>query len=145
MVSAVATNHLRCQMAFRNYDFDPDSTNATDVAWVPMKDFASFMATFTRTIGAGNLTGFKILANSQPDGSGTDVEVKVHPLTDQPNALMDQIHLECSAEEIAHLGEDLAYVSANIQFATATDEGVVSYHRGDPRYKKDGLTADIVA
>ena len=38
-----------------------------------------------------------------------------------------------------------AAVSANVEFATATDEGVVVYIRTDARFAKDGLTADIVA
>ena len=38
-----------------------------------------------------------------------------------------------------------AGVSVQVEFATATDEGVVTYVRWGPRFAKDGLTADIVA
>lgn len=148
MASSVATNHLRCNLAVQNYDFDPDATTATDIAWVDLRDYRSFMAGFTRTVGTSNLTGFKILANSESDGSGTDYEIKVYSGS-EPNALMDQVWLECSAEEIADIGDAagvyLRYVSANVQVATGTDEAVITYVRADPRYAKEDLTADIIA
>jgi len=77
------------------------------------------------------------------------VEVIAHAVGSQPNALNDQIWLECTAEEIAALGDaagvDLRYVSADVEFQTSTDEGVVYYERSGARFPQSGLTADIVA
>ena len=99
--------------------------------------------------GVGAVDGFKILANTKEDGSGTDVAVKVHALAAQPDAVGDQIWLEVTAEEVRQACTDAgvvpAAVSANVEFATATDEGVVTYIRWGPRFAKDGLTADVVA
>ncbi len=132
------------------YDFDPDVDTAVDVAWVDMQNYRTFQVGFFRTIGTGNLDGFRILANSSPTGAGTDVVVKVHAIASQPNAVGDQIWLECQAEEVMQEANDAGvtgarYVSASLEFATSTDEGVVLYELGSPRFAYDHLTADIVA
>lgn len=147
--SVQATNRFRANNAVRLYDFDPDSANATDVAWVPFKDFFGLVVGFFRTIGVGAVDGFKILANTAADGSGTDVEVKAKTISAQPDAVGDQIWLEVTAEEVRQACTDAglvpAAVSASVEFSTATDEGVVTYIRWAPRFAKDGLTADVVA
>ena len=144
-----ATEKLFSSAAIKMYDFDPDSADAVDIAWVDMRDYENFACAFFRTIGTGALDTFKILANTASDGSGTDRVIKTHAVASEPNALGDQIFLECSAEEIAQTGadnsEDLRYVTASVEFATSTDEGVVLYERFNPRFAKTGLTADIVA
>lgn len=149
MASTQTTKKLSANLKVQSLDFDPDGTGATDVAWRDMQDYGSFMAIFTRKIGTGNVSSFKILANDKADGSGTDVEIKAHAIGSQPDALNDSLVLECSAEEIGALGDangvDLRYVSASIAFATGTDEGQVTYVFGDPRHARAGLTADAVA
>ena len=150
MASPVSHEHLSSCLAVRSYDFDPDTTSAVDVAWVDMRDFSNFLVGFMRTVGTSNLDTFKIIANSASDGSGTDVEIVAHAVGSEPDAVEDQLYLECSAEQIAQEGadagiEDLRYVSAQVKFATATDEGVVTYIRKASRHKYDGLTADVVA
>ena len=148
-VSVQSTNRFRANNAVRLYDFDPDGVNPVDVAWVPFRDFYGLLVGFFRTIGTGAVDGFKILANTKEDGSGTDVEVKAHALGSQPDAVGDQVWLEVTAEEVRQACTDAgvvpAAVSASVEFATATDEGVVTYIRWGPRFAKDGLTADIVA
>lgn len=144
MASSVATQKLTANIAVTHYDFDPDTTSATDIAWVDMRNFGHFMCSFFRTVGTANAT-FKILANSASDGSGQDVEVKVHALGAQPNAVGDYVFLECTAAEIAALGANLRYVSANVSVATGTDEGVVTYIRSLPRNAYASLSADAVA
>lgn len=134
--------------AYRLYDFDPDATTVTEIAWVDMRDFECFGATFFRTIGTSAVT-FKIMANSESDGSGTDVDIAAHAVGDEPDALSDQIHLECSAEQLAGnsttASGELRYVTAVVSVATNTDEGVIAYYRARARFERDGLTADIVA
>jgi hypothetical protein len=129
------------------YDLDPDATTATDVAWVDMSEWYHFRFLFIRTVGTSALTA-KIFANSAANGSGTDITVKTLTLAAQPDALVDMIQGEYTADDIA--AADVAngtarYVTANLTFATGTDEGVVVYERFGPRNATSGLTADIVA
>lgn len=145
MASTVATEKLTANIAVTHYDFDPNVDSAVDVAWVDLRDFGHFMCSFFRTVGTGDVDGFKILANSASDGSGTDVEIKVHALGSQPNAVGDYVFLECTAAEIAALGSNLRYVSASLEFATSTDEGVVTYIRGLPRHARTDLSVDTIA
>lgn len=145
MVSAQQNQKLRSQLKVLQFDFDPDGTDPVDVSWQDMRDYGRLLVGFFRTVGTGNLDTFNIIANSQADGSGGDVVVKSHAVAAEPNAVGDYIFLECTAQELAALGTDLRYVSAQLEFATGTDEGVVTYIFGDPRWQRDGLTADVVA
>jgi hypothetical protein len=148
MASTRDIQKIRANIAIKAFDFDPDATSLTDVGWIDMLGFESFMATFVRTIGASAIV-FKILANDKSDGSGTDVIVKTKTVSAEPDAVGDQIHLEVNAEEIREAcdaaGVDGRYVSAQISLATATDEGVVIYTRFNAKRPAADLTADIVA
>jgi DUF971 family protein len=145
MASTVTTAKLSQNLKITQYDFDPDGTSAVDVAWVDMRDFGVFMFSFFRTVGTSDVT-VKIYANSASDGSGTDVEVKswTNAAFGDPDLLGDYAFGECTAEEIAALGSDLRYVSVNLTFATGTDEAVVTYIRGNPRFSYSGLSANNI-
>ncbi len=145
MAVATASAKFFANAAMQSYDFDPDSADATDVAWVDMRDYGLFACSFVRTVGTGALDGFTILANTASDGSGTDVEIKAHAVGSEPNAAGDQLFLECTAEEIKTAGANYRYVSASCEFNTDSDEGVVVYIRSQPRFPADALTADVVA
>lgn len=140
-------SHLLDNLKIQGYDFDPDATTATEIAWFDLRDFEEFVAGFFRTIGTSNVT-FKIMANTASDGSGTDVDIVTYS-GDEPNAVGDQIYLETSAKQVAQKGTDagvdgLRYVTAVASVATGTDEGVVTYvAKGNRGY--DGLTSDIIA
>lgn len=142
MAVATSTDKSSSNMAITQYDFDPDGTSATDIAWVDMRDYACFICSFFRTVGTGTLA-YTILANSESDGSGSDVEIKSGSAV--PNALGDYAFLECTAEELASAGSNLRYVTMNLTFGTGTDEGVVTYVRHSPRFAKSGLTADNIS
>lgn len=150
MASSVSTDKLFTTHAIASYDFDPDSTAATDVAWVDLRDYSNFavVAMTSATTGDGP-AAFKILANPNSDGSGTDVEVKAHAVGSKPDAVGDYLVLECTAEEIAELASDnssaLRYVSANIAMSTTADEAVVTYIRTGARFQHDGMTADYIS
>jgi len=144
MAVATASDKILSSNAIQLYDFDPNGTAAVDIAWVDMRDFQNFACVFARTIGTGAVT-FAILGNTASDGSGTDVTIKTHPVTFEPDMLMEQIWLECTADELASFGADYRYVSASVSVATATDEGVVGYVRAGPKFAQSGLTADIVS
>lgn len=144
MASGQSSDKLLSNLAITHYDFDPDGTDAVDVGWVDMRDFSHFACSFFRTVGTSALDTFTIIANPESDGSGTDVNVKTHAVGSEPNALGDYLFLECTAEEIGALGSTLRYVSAACEFATGTDEGVVTYIRKGKR-SYDALSADTVA
>jgi len=142
MAVATSTDQSSSIMAITQYDHDPDATSAVDVAWVDMRDYGKFIASFFRTVGTSALT-YKILANSASDGSGSDVEIKSGSAA--PDAVGDYAFLECTAEELLSAGTDLRYVTLNLTLATGTDEGVVTYIRSCPRHSYAGLTSDSIA
>jgi hypothetical protein len=147
MAVATAFQSIQAENQVTAYDFDPNSTNATDVAWVDMRDFDSILIGFFRTIGVSDLT-FAVLANDVSNGSGTDVTVKSVTLAAQPNAVGDHVWTEVSASEIRQAcevaGVNGRYVSASFAFGTNTDEGVGIYIRRALQ-KKLNLTTDVVA
>lgn len=152
MASPQASDKLGSNMAVKMYDHDPaDSTVATDVDWVDMRDFENFMVkTMASALTGVGVNAFTILANAESDGSGTDITVKTHAVGSAPDAVGDQLVLECTAEEIAQEAADAGvanarYVSASLTCANAADENVVVYIRAGCKRAYDGLTADIVA
>lgn len=147
MAVATDSNKILANMAMTFYDFDPGDTAVTEIAWVDMRDFSNIAVSFVRTIGTGAIT-FDLIANDQSDGSGTDTVIKTHAVASEPNALMDTIWLEATADEIGAGGTGPArYVTARVSTATGTDEGVVFYNRDTRggRFAHDALTADIIA
>lgn len=149
MASAVTTDFLSSRLKVLVFDFDPDNTVPVDVSWQDMRDFGAVLMTLHRSVGTGTVVAFKILANSQSNGSGTDAEVKVHALGTAPDAVGDHISLECLASELQPLSTvttgKLRYVSANIDLATSTDECNVVYVFAIPRFAFGGLTSDVIA
>lgn len=148
MAVATANEKITANCKITQYDHDPNATTATDVAWVDMGGYGSFLVSFFRTVGTSNLT-FSILANSESDGSGTDVTVKTKTLDGvQPDAVGDYTFLEVTEQEVKQAGvdagQDVRYVSANLTLATGTDEGVVTYVLDKPRFAYSGLTEDNI-
>lgn len=148
MASPQASDKLLSNLAVTHYDFDPDATTATEIAWVDMRDFESIAVSFFRTVGTGTLS-MTIIANAASDGSGTDVTIKADPSL-SPDATGDYIFLECTAEEIAQEAADagvdnVRYVTAVCTFGTGTDEGVVTYIRGNPKRAYDSLSSNSIA
>ena len=148
MASAVTTEYLSSVLKVMSFDFDPDNTVPTDVSWQDMRDFNAVLMQVFHSVGTGTIVAFLLLANDQSNGGGTDVTVKTHALTNQPDAVGDYIHLECLASELPPLnpaGLKLRYVSANIDPNVSTDEFVVVYVFGQPRFAYSGLTAESIA
>lgn len=148
---AVATDFqdLRANLQVTAYDFDPNATTATDVAWVDMRDSSAILIGFFRTIGTGATT-LSVLANAQSDGGGTDVTVKTKVLTSaEPNAVGDYTWIEVSQADIAQAAAEagvtgVRYVSASVSVATGTDEAVIIYIR-KPKHAKLNCTADNIS
>ena len=148
MASAVTTDYLSSVLKIMSFDFDPDNTVPADVSWQDMRDFNAVLMQVFHSVGTGTIVSFSLLANAQSNGGGTDATVKTHPLTAQPDAVGNYIHLECLADELPPLnpaGEKLRYVSANIDPNVSTDEFVVVYVFGQPRFAFEGLTAENTA
>ena len=145
MASTITTEKLSTTLKVEQFDLDPGATTLTDVSFVDMRDFENFFCSFTRTVGTSVIV-FNLIANPESDGSGTDVIIKTSTFAaGQPNLVGDNIFLEMTAEEIVGLGTALRYVSANISFATGTDEAVVTYIRGGARYPQEALSVETVA
>jgi hypothetical protein len=144
MASIQASEHIASRNAIQLYDFDPDATTATDVGWVDLSGFSGFLAGLFHSVGTGNVTSFILQASASSDGS-SPVTVKSHAIGTQPDAVGDQIFLECTANEIAALGTHLRYVNAKIALGTSTDECVVVYVRSAGRFAADALTTDVIA
>jgi len=135
-------NKLKTELAVKSYDFDPGATTETVIAWVDMRDFGNFLVSFFRTIGTGAVT-LSIKASTVAAGT-SPVTVVTHAVASEPNAVGDQIFLECGINDILSAGSGLRYVSAVVSVATGTDEGVVTYVRGNGCKAAD-LTADVIA
>ena len=152
MASPQSSDKLLSNLAITQYDFDPDADTAVDVAWVDMRDFENFAFSFFRTVGTSALDTVKILANADSAGGGTDVEIKTwtNAAFGDPDAVGDYAFGECTAEEIAQEASDagianVRYVSVQLEFATSTDEAVVTYVRGGAKRAYDGLSANSIA
>ena len=152
MASPQASGKLFSNMAQYAYDHDPaNSTVATDIAWVDMRDFQNFaVLLFTSSLGGNGPTAFTIIANADSAGGGTDVVIKSHAVGSAPDAVGDFLVLECTAEEIAQEASDAGvanarYVSAKVTCQHTDDEAVVVYTRAGAKRAADGLTADVVA
>jgi hypothetical protein len=125
------------------YDFDPNATSATAIAWVDMLDFDSLLVAFVRTIGTSALTF--IIQGSASSNGASPVTVKTITLAAEPDAVGDVVFGEADVNDMLAAGTDLRYLSATLTVATGTDEGVVIYTLGNAKFKEASLTADIVA
>ena len=149
MVSSVATEKLTANLKVDQY-LSGNASTAKDIGFVDMRDYSNIMVVSVAAALTGiGITVFQLVANSQADGNGDEVVVKQHAIGSAPDAAGDYLVLECSAEEIAHLGEaagyDLRYVSAKITCANASDRIVCTYIRAGARRPGAGLTADYVS
>ena len=145
MPSNVATHRALSKAKREFIKVDPDVTTAVDVGWRDFRDFGYFLAGLVHSVGTGAVDAFALLANPESGGSGTDVEVKSHALTNNPDAVSDYIWLECLASEVKQEGDTLRYVSASVELAVDTDEVYVYYEFGNPRFAQQNLTVEKVA
>ena len=139
---------LLSSLKITHYDFDPDATTATDIAWVDMRDIFKLVVSFFRTIGTSTLT-FTILANTASDGSGDEATIFTKTFTaGQPDFLGDYVFGEILASQVAQKnaedGKEYRYVTANLTVDTGTDIGVVTYI-DEQRFAYGDLTADYIS
>lgn len=152
MVATANVNKFNANNLVTMYDHDPaNSTVATDVAWVDMRDFEGIVINvFASTLSGNGITVFQIIGNSQSNGGGSDsASIISHAVGSPPVAVGDWLTLECSAEMIRELETgltgELRYVTALLTANNSADEAVVVYTRYGAKFPRDGLTADVVA
>lgn len=134
-----------------DYDID-DALNVADLGLpqgagnkcLALGTFRRFRAALFRSVGTGSVTKFQIIAATAADGTGATI-VKDHALGSAPDALNDQIWLECTAEQVKEVLSTATHVGVRVHLATATDEAIVFFERADPLYPRNGLTADYIA
>lgn len=150
MAATATTQKGLANLLISGHDFDPDSTNKTQLAtYLDMRDHEWVVFMFQRTVGTGNLDTFDIVGNTASDGSGTDRIIVSKTISSEPNLVGDYVFLECSAGQIKEIGvdngEDLRFVSFDLEFATNTDEAAVTAVRGGSKFPRRDLSADTIA
>ena len=140
-------NKLATTLLVQSYIVDPDATTPTNVAWVPSYKYDGALFQFLRVTGTSDLT-MVVLANTEEDGSGTDIIVATKTFAAQPDAAGDTVVIEVGSQDIADAAERAGLkargLSLNLAFATDTDDGVAVYVL-DSNRGCDELTADVVA
>ncbi len=153
MVATATVQHLKVQADRRLVDYDiDDALNIVDLGrpqgagnkCLPIAQFRSFLAALFRSVGAGGVDAFNIIAATAADGTGATI-VKAHALGSAPNAVGDHIFLEVTAEQIHEVLPTATHVGVSVELVTAGDEAVVYFERGDPLHARDALTADFIS
>lgn len=153
MASAVATQSWLSRNKLEFWDHDPGSTNAilasadggTTIKYVDMQAYHRLLAIVIQTVlGGTGVVKLEIVA------SATTAFTSVTVIKDSGaivlNALGEWAIQECTAEEIAQLGEaagvNLRYAAARITTQHAGDEAIVGYIATDSVFKHlDKVTA----
>ena len=143
---AVATGpqvKLKSHMSIKLHDFDPGVTTVVAIEWRPILPFRSFLASLVRTIGTSDTT-FDIAVADTSSG-GNAAAVITHAVGSEPDAVEDQLHLECSVENMRETLAAATHWSPRVSVATNSDEMVILTLETDSQFPRDALTADIVA
>lgn len=156
MASAVATQCMRSSLFMASYDHDPGATTAVIVSpdggttkrYVDMRDFTNLaVVAMSSTLTGNGITKLEIVASETTAFSS--VTVIKDSGTVAADAVGDLVVEECSAEEIAHLGEaaglNLRYVAGRLTCQNSADEAVVTYIGLPVRKCKDLTPATTIA
>lgn len=150
MASAVASEYIGSRVKMVAYDHDPGATTAiitspdggTTKRVHDLKDGFYFGVLAKPTIvGGAGLTVLEIIA-SATSAMGTETIVKT--TTVAGDSLNDYVFLECTAEEVKHLGATLRYVAARLTMGTSTDEASVVYITMNRDFETTGMTATLI-
>lgn len=155
MASALSVEYLGSRFKMAAYDHDPGATTAvlcshdggTTINYFDGKELRKFGVIAKPTVvAAGGLTTVEIVASATTAFSSVTV-IKDSGVV-AADALTDYVFLECTMEEVAHLGAaagvELRYIAARLTNATATDE-VAVFYIGEPIREYSGLTATTIA
>ena len=117
---------------------------ATDIAWVTIKEFNTFLAILVRMTGTGDLASFTIVGNPNSDGSGTDIVLATATAAQLlANAAGDQVFLEVSQATL-DANPTVIAISAKVAH-DAAETSAVTYVRSGAQVRKAGLTVDTIA
>lgn len=141
----------RSERRLVDYDID-DALNVVDLGQpqgagnkcLEIALFRRFVAALFRSVGTGTVTKFQIIAATAADGTGATIVVE-HAIGSAPDAVGDQIWLECDVEQVREVLATATHVGVRVQLATAGDEAVVFFERAEPVFPRAGLTADYIA
>lgn len=151
MASAVSANKFLSDNFIDSRHHDPGGTGAvicspdggTTKRVVDMSLFEGFVAGAHFQAGTGGVTKVEIVA-AEDEAMATNLTVIKDSGTIDLDAEDDRIYLECTAAEIAQLGEAsgyaLRYAAARLTCADAADEAVVTYIGLKPRFAYNGLS-----
>lgn len=151
MASSVATDKFACNHKVQMFYHAPADAateqsvkaGATTTTWQDMRDYDHFaVAAMTALLVGTGMTELSIYAAE--DSSGTNAtEIKTSGAI-AADAVGDWAFLECSAEEIAHVGEaagyNLRYVAAYVDCNNNDDEVAAVYVRTKANRAADALT-----
>jgi len=140
----MSANKTLTQNAITFYDFDPNATTATDVAWVDMRDYSGLTIGYYKTVGTGALTSLIVQASAASNGS-SPATVATKTIASDPDAVGDYVFFEIDEDDIAQALDGGRYVTATIALASGTDEALVTYIRTGAKFAGDGESADTVA
>jgi hypothetical protein len=147
MSSSVVVQKFLSRNKMDLFAHDPaDSTVATEIGWVDMRDYDGIVLVALNTALTGNgVVTFKAFASENSDGSGTPTLIKSAADPTDADAEGDYLVLEVSAAEIAQAAAEeskaLRYVSAELDMQNAADEAAVVYVRFGARHAQGDLTA----
>ena len=130
MVATTTAERLMATATRKLHDFDPGGTTVVAIEWRPIKEFRRFLAAFVRTIGTSAVT-FDIAVATDSSGTGA-VAVIAHAVGSEPDAVEDQLYLECDAEQMREVLAASTHWSPRVSVATGTDEAVVLTEEADP-------------
>lgn len=151
MASVQSSEKWGSRNAMTLYDHDPGGTSATIVSpdggttkrFVDMRDYGGLTVVAMPTVITGGVSTVAIVAAEDTSGTNQQTIVTVGGALDA-DALGDYIVAECTAEQIAAVGEaagyDLRYASALITCSNAADECLVQFIRWDAERATTGLT-----
>lgn len=141
---ATYTAQKRRTIATRKlHDFDPGATTVTAVEWRAIAGYREFLAGLVRTVGTGATT-FDIAVATDASGTGA-TQVVAHAVGSEPDAVEDQLWLECDVEQMREVLATATHWSPRISVAAGTDEMIAYTEEAEPQFPRSGLTADIVA
>ena len=150
MASSVSTDRLACRRKMLMFYHAPaaaateQSVKAGDTTetWQAFKGYGSFqVAAMTALLGGSGMIELSIYAAESAAGANA-TEIKTSGVI-AADAVGDWAMLECTAEEVNHIGKPLGYdfthIVAYIDCQHANDEVAVVYILDDPLFKYDAL------
>lgn len=153
MAATYSANHLDSRSEIRLVRYDVDAAlNIADLgqpqgggnSCLPIANFRRFRARLLHNVGVGAVSAFQLVAATSAAGAGATI-VAAHALGSVPDAVGDQVGIECDVEQIREVLPTATHVGVRVQMAVATDEGIVFFERADPFYPRAGLTSDYVS